>query len=155
MINGKQISAICSQKRNTTMVIHLFWHASIAFQSMPGLNLCSKKTADEIIKALERILASGRKPKRLQSDRGSEFTNKKVQLFLRKHNIQFFTTDSELKASIVERFNRTLKTRMSQYLQKGLCRPSCIVGGTTCWGLGTLSGYAWGVWSWSHSWAGA
>ena len=37
------------------------------------------KTADEIIKALERILASGRKPKRLQSDRGSEFTNKKVQ----------------------------------------------------------------------------
>ena len=74
-----------------------------------------QKTADEIIKALERILASGRKPKRLQSDRGSEFTNKKVQLFLRKHNIQFFTTDSELKASIVERFNRTLKTRMFKH----------------------------------------
>ena len=67
--------------------------------------------ADEIIKALERILASGRKPKRLQSDRGSKFTNKKVQSFLRKHNIQFFTTDSELKVSIDERFNHTLKTR--------------------------------------------
>ena len=71
-----------------------------------------QKTADEIIKALERILDSGRKRKRFQSDRGSEFTNKKVQAFLRKHNILFFTTDSEQKASIVERFNRTLKTRM-------------------------------------------
>ena len=74
-----------------------------------------QKTADEIIKALERILDSGRKPKRFQSDRGSEFTNKKVQAFLRKHNILFFTTDSEQKASIVERFNRTLKTRMFKY----------------------------------------
>ena len=73
------------------------------------------KTADEIIKALERILASGRKPKRFQSDSGSEFKNKKVQSFLRKHNIQFFTTDSEQKASIVERFNRTLKTRMFKH----------------------------------------
>ena len=69
-----------------------------------------QKTADEIVKALERILDSGRKPKRFQSDRGSAFTNKKVQAFLRKHNILFFTTDSEQRASIVERFNCTLKT---------------------------------------------
>ena len=46
---------------------------------------------------------------------GSEFTNAKVQTFLRKHNIHFFTTDSDTKASIVERFNRTLKTRMFKY----------------------------------------
>ena len=74
-----------------------------------------QKTADEIIKAMERIFASGRKPKRLQTDKGSEFTNKKVQTFLRKHNVHFFTTDSEQKASIVERFNRTLKTRMFKF----------------------------------------
>ena len=65
---------------------------------------------------MERIFASGRKPKRLQTDKGSEFTNAKVQAFLRKHNVKFFTADSEQKASIVERFNRTLKTRMFKYL---------------------------------------
>ena len=75
-----------------------------------------QKTADEIIKAMERIFADGRKPKRLQTDKGSEFTNKKVQTFLQKHSVYFFTTDSEQKASIVERFNRTLKTRMFKFL---------------------------------------
>ena len=74
-----------------------------------------QKSADDIIEAMERIFASGRKPKRLQTDKGSEFTNAKVQRFLRKHNVKFFTTDSEQKASIVERFNRTLKTRMFKY----------------------------------------
>ena len=73
------------------------------------------KSADDIIKAMERIFASGRKPKRLQTDKGSEFINVKVQAFLRKHSVKFFTTDSEQKASIVERFNRTLKTRMFKY----------------------------------------
>ena len=53
-----------------------------------------QKTADEIIKAFEKILDSGQKPKQFQSNRGSEFTNKKLQAFLQKHNILFFTTDS-------------------------------------------------------------
>ena len=74
-----------------------------------------QKSADDIVVAMERIFASGRKPKRLQTDKGSEFNNAKVQAFLRKHNVKFFTTDSEQKASIVERFNRTLKTRMFKY----------------------------------------
>jgi hypothetical protein len=38
--------------------------------------------------------------------------NRKFQTFLKKHNIRFFTTQNETKASIVERFNRTLKTKM-------------------------------------------
>ena len=35
--------------------------------------------------------------------------NLPVQNFLRKHQIKFFTTFSERKASIVERFNRTIE----------------------------------------------
>ena len=85
------------------------------FSKFAWAETLKQKTADEIIKAMERIFASGRKPKHLQTDKGSEFTNKKVQAFLRKHNVHFFTTDSEQKASIVERFNRTLKTRMFKY----------------------------------------
>ena len=74
-----------------------------------------RKTGDDIIAAMERIFASGRTPKRLQADKGSEFTNRKVQAFLRKHRIQFFTTNSEQKASIVERLNRTIKARMYKH----------------------------------------
>ena len=74
-----------------------------------------RKTGDDIITAMERIFASGRTPKRLQTDKGSEFMNVKVQAFLRKHRIQFFTTNSEQKASIVERLNRTIKARMYKH----------------------------------------
>ena len=73
------------------------------------------KQADNIILALKAILKGGRKPKRLQTDKGTEFLNRKVQNFLNHHNIQLFTTQSDKKASIVERFNRTMKGRMYKY----------------------------------------
>ena len=40
---------------------------------------------------------------------------RKVQSFLKQNGIDFFTTNSEQKASIVERFNRTMKGRMYKY----------------------------------------
>ena len=73
------------------------------------------KHADEILRAFKEILKSGRKPKRLQTDKGKEFLNTKVQNFLSQRGIQFFTTESEKKASIVERFNRTMKGRTYKY----------------------------------------
>ncbi len=73
------------------------------------------KTGTSLIKAFKRILRDGRKPRLLQTDKGSEFTNRKVQSFLTEKNIEFFTTHNETKASVVERFNRTLKTKMWKY----------------------------------------
>ena len=73
------------------------------------------KTAGEIVRALKLILGGGRHPKRHQTDKGKEFLNSKVQTFLREHGIRLFVTESEKKASIVERFNRTLKGRMYKY----------------------------------------
>merc|ERR1712002_251379 len=51
----------------------------------------------------------------MQTDKGSEFTNRIVQAFLKKKTIDFFVTENETKASIVERFNRTLKEKMWKY----------------------------------------
>lgn len=52
----------------------------------------------------------------LQSDKGTEFKNKEFQMFLRSNQIHLFTTENpETKASIVERFQRTLKSRMWKY----------------------------------------
>jgi transposase InsO family protein len=51
----------------------------------------------------------GKYPKCIQFDQGTEFYNKEVKSLLNKHNIEFFSTYSDKKAAVVERFNRTLK----------------------------------------------
>ena len=73
------------------------------------------KQGQELVKAFQTILSSGRKPLKLQTDQGTEFLNRLFQKFLRDNNIDFFTVNSGLKASVVERFNRTLKGKMYKY----------------------------------------
>ena len=68
-----------------------------------------------MVKAFEKILKQNRKPIQLQTDLGREFYNKTFQWFLRKEAIYHFSTQRNAKASIVERFNRTLKERMYRY----------------------------------------
>ena len=60
-------------------------------------------------------LSTDRKPTFLQTDDGMEFRNSVFQRFLKDNGKRLFTTKSEKKASIVERFNRTLKMKMSKY----------------------------------------
>ena len=74
------------------------------------------KTGKTSKDAFQVIFKSGRRPIRLQTDKGAEFTNRVFQKFLKEHDVHFFTTyNEETKASIVERFNRTLKTKMWKY----------------------------------------
>lgn len=72
------------------------------------------KKSTTVRKAFEKIF-SERTPEKLQSDAGKEFTNNVVQNFLKKRKVHFFTTHNATKASVVERFNRTLKTKMWKY----------------------------------------
>ena len=55
---------------------------------------------------------SGRVPNNLHTDRGKEFYNKNFQALMTKYRINLYSTYSNLKASICERFNRTLKNEM-------------------------------------------
>ena len=73
------------------------------------------KQGQELVKAFQMILSSGRKPNKLQTDQGTEFLNRVFQKFLRDNKINFFTVNSGLKASVVERFNRTFKNKMYKY----------------------------------------
>jgi hypothetical protein len=68
-----------------------------------------RETADAIAGIIRE---SGRCPKNLQTDMGKEFYNADVQKLLKKHDINHYSTYSVLKASIVERYNRTLKNEM-------------------------------------------
>jgi len=54
-------------------------------------------------------------PRRVQTDKGTEFLNREVQLF-KNLGIHFFQTDNpETKASVVERLNRTLMSYVHKY----------------------------------------
>nr|DAC81296.1 TPA_asm: integrase [Ladona dragonfly adintovirus] len=73
------------------------------------------KSSDNVIEAFKKILKT-RKPLKVQSDKGTEFSNRKFKKFLDDRGIKFYTTNNpDIKASIVERFNRTLKTKMYKY----------------------------------------
>ena len=70
------------------------------------------KSAESILHALKSVFNYS-KPEKLQTDRGKEFLNSKVQNYLNDENISFFTThNATFKCAIVERFNRTLKGQM-------------------------------------------
>ena len=58
-------------------------------------------------------------PSKLQTDKGTEFTNRKFQSWLKENGVDFFTTENEdIKASIVERFNRSIKSKLWRYFTK-------------------------------------
>lgn len=80
------------------------------------------KSAISVKTAFQDILKKGRQPKTLQSDKGTEFLNSQMNNFLKDNNIKLFTTNSERKASVVERFNRTLKELMFRYFTKNNTR---------------------------------
>ncbi len=73
------------------------------------------KSGDALLRAFQQITKSGQKPIALQTDKGTEFINRKLQKWLKLQDIRYFTSNNETKCSIVERFNRTLKTRMWKY----------------------------------------
>ncbi|XP_060868617.1 uncharacterized protein LOC132943601 [Metopolophium dirhodum] len=67
------------------------------------------KTGKEVTSAMSTILLD-RSPKLLQLDKGKEFYNTTFDAL--KYGIHKYSTFSILKASIAERFNRTLKGKM-------------------------------------------
>lgn len=56
-----------------------------------------------------------RNPQNFQTDKGKEFLNSTFQKYLKENKVEFYTVNSELKACIVERFNRKLKEKMWRY----------------------------------------
>jgi transposase InsO family protein len=66
--------------------------------------------------AFGKIFAD-RMPNMLQTDRGLEFLNAQVQEVFRKNNVHhYYSLTDDIKAALVERFNRTLKSRLYRYM---------------------------------------
>ena len=74
------------------------------------------KTGKTLVCAFKtNVESSGRPPVIIHTDKGSESTKRQFQDMLKTEKIHFYTTNSGVKASIVERFNRSFKSRMWRY----------------------------------------
>ena len=82
----------------------------------------SGKSTTTAFKSL--IEKTKRKPDKIWSDRGKEFYNKTFLDFLKQNEIQIYSTNSDLKAVFVERFNRTLLD---------LIKKPMYIEGKACW----------------------
>lgn len=68
------------------------------------------KTGKEVTAAMTFIFSENPKhiPRNLHTDEGKEFYNQDFQRLMAKHGINHYSTFSKMKASIVERLNRTI-----------------------------------------------
>jgi len=83
------------------------WVAPVKSKDASAISLAFKEVLEE---------AAPRRPRRLQTDKGKEFFNSSFAALMRRHSIQHFASDSDQKAAVVERFNRTIKTRLWTYM---------------------------------------
>ena len=68
-----------------------------------------QKTGQEIANAFSEILKE-RRPSKMWLDKGRGFYNKDVQKL-----VELYSTENEEKSCVIERFNRTIKEKMSKY----------------------------------------
>ena len=70
------------------------------------------KKGESVAEAFKTIFKEGRKPQYLWVDKGKEYYNKHVKDLLEKNKITLYSTENEEKSSVVERWNRTIKSKM-------------------------------------------
>ena len=69
-----------------------------------------------VVTAFKIFFKMNTSPIRLvQSDSGKEFKNRKLYDLFKQHKVKHFTSFTEVKATIVERFNRTLRERLERW----------------------------------------
>ena len=85
------------------------------FSKYAWVRSLKNKSRQSVTEAFKSIL-NEEIPLMLQSDKGTEYKNVQFQSLHKECDIRFYTSkNDDIKAAIVERFNRTLKTRMYRY----------------------------------------
>ena len=70
----------------------------------------------DIKPCFEKILKKN-KPKYIWSDKEPAFLSKEMQKFFKDNNVKIYHTNSLLKAVCVERFNRSLRELMMNFVR--------------------------------------
>ena len=78
-----------------------------------------RKTGEAVSEALKGLFERVQGYQLLQTDKGKEFYNSRVKDVLKEEGIRLFSTENEtMKATIVERFNRTLRNKIHRVITK-------------------------------------
>ena len=86
---------------------------SIFLVNMLGLFLSKTKRSITITNAFQKILnESGREPKQIWVDKGSEFYNRSIKSSLEKNDIEMYSTHNTIKSAAGERLIWTLKNKI-------------------------------------------
>jgi len=85
------------------------------FTKKGDVELMKRKSAPQVVEAMEKILQRMGKPKFVYCDEGTEFTSSQFKKLMADNNIEIIYTLRH--ATIVERFNRTIKELLNKYLQ--------------------------------------
>ena len=75
------------------------------------------KKGISIVNTFQIILKeSKRKPNKIWVDKGSEFYNNSFKKWLKDNDIEMYSTNNEGKSVVAERFIRTLKNKIYEYM---------------------------------------
>ena len=86
------------------------------FSKFARVEPLKNKSGSTLTTAFTKMIAD-KQCKFLQTDKGTEFLNSSFQKLLRDRNIRHYTAENDdIKAAVIERFNRTLKNVMWRYL---------------------------------------
>ena len=88
------------------------------FSKFPWAIPVNSNDAKAIMAVFKQVLTAAnlRHPRRIQTDKNKEFFNSDFQTLMKRHGIQHFANENEQKTARVERFNRTINTRIWTYL---------------------------------------
>ena len=95
---------------------YIFTNIDIFSKIAYAFPLKSKKIQD-IKPCFEKIFKKN-KPKYIWSDKEPAFLSKEMQKFFKDNNVKIYYTNSNLKAVIIERFNRSLRELMMKHFTK-------------------------------------
>ena len=110
------VSLIAKQNKGYTFILTVI----DIFSRYAWARPLKTKRGKEVAAAFKDIFREGRIPKRIQTDQGKEFENQYIARLFNEHQIELFSVKSAYKAAIVERFNRTLKSKMWRYFTMSL-----------------------------------
>ena len=71
-------------------------------------------TGNEVAQAFRKLFLAGHSS-RLWTDKGTEFYNQQLKAVLAANNVTLYSTENDVKSSVVERWNRTVKNIMWKY----------------------------------------
>ena len=92
------------------------------FSRKADAEVITSKSAIHVLNAFKKIIERNKKPHNIQTDQGAEFFNKIFQTYCENNSINHYRITTDLKASLVERFNTTFQSfffiSISFFIQK-------------------------------------